>query len=69
MFNSIMSVHKFKVGDTVFVGAARNLNIPGGAYMITAALPERDGEFEYRLRNTREPHERVMAESQLSPTP
>jgi len=48
---------------------ARNLNIPGGAYVITAATPERNGEFEYRLRNTREPHEGVMAESQLSATP
>jgi len=64
-----MSARKFKVGDTVFVKPARNFNIPGGAYVITAVLPERDGEIEYRLRNTREPHERVMAESQLSPTP
>jgi hypothetical protein len=64
-----MSAKKFKVGDTVFVRAARHLNIPGGAYVITAVRPERDGEIEYRLRNTREPHERVMTESQLSPTP
>ena len=45
------------------------MNFPGGAYVITAVLPERNGEIEYRLRNVREPHERVMAESQLSPTP
>jgi hypothetical protein len=64
-----MSVHKFKVGDTVFVRAARHLNFPGGAYVITAVLPERNGEIEYRLRNTREPHERLIAESQLSPAP
>jgi hypothetical protein len=64
-----MSTHKFKIGDTVFVKPARNLNLAGGAYVITAVLPERDGDFEYRVRNTREPHERVMAESQLSPTP
>ena len=64
-----MSAHKFKVRDIVFVGAARNLNFPGGAYVITAVLPERNGEIEYRLRNTREPHARVMAESDLSPTP
>jgi hypothetical protein len=63
------SAHKFKIGDTVFVKPARTLNVPGGAYVITATLPERDGDFEYRLRNTREPHERMMAESQLSPTP
>jgi hypothetical protein len=61
-----MSAHN---GDTVFVGAARHLNFPGGAYVITAVLPERNGEIEYRLRNTHEPHEPVIAESQLSPTP
>jgi hypothetical protein len=33
-----MSVHK-----TVFVKATRNLNLPGGAYVVTATLPERDG--------------------------
>ncbi len=62
-----MSSHKFKMGDTVFVKAARNLNIPGGAYIVIARLPERDGDFEYRVRNSREPHERVMGESALSP--
>jgi hypothetical protein len=64
-----MSAHKFKIGDTVFVKAARNLNIPGGAYVVTATLPERDGDFEYRVRSSREPHERVMTESELSPMP
>jgi hypothetical protein len=62
-----MSAHKFKIGDTVFVKAARNLNIPGGAYVVIARLPERDGDFEYRVRSSREPHERVMTESELSP--
>jgi hypothetical protein len=28
-------------------------------------MPERDGEFEYRVRSTYEPHERVVRESQL----
>lgn len=64
-----MSAHKFKIGDTVFVKPARHLNLPGGACVVTATLPERDGDFEYRVRNSREPHERVMAESELSPTP
>ena len=64
-----MSAHKFKIGDTVFVKPARNLNLPGGAYVVTATLPERDGDFEYRVRSSSEPHERVMAESVLGPTP
>ena len=28
-------------------------------------MPERDGEFEYRVRSSHEPHERVVRESQL----
>jgi hypothetical protein len=64
-----MSAHKFKIGDTVFVKATRNLNLPGGAYVVTATLPERDGEFKYRVRSSHEPHERVMTESELSPMP
>jgi len=63
-----MSAHKFKIGDTVFAKPARSLNLPGGAYVITAVLPERDGDFKYRVRNTLEPHERVTTESESSPT-
>jgi hypothetical protein len=51
------------------VKATRNLNLPGGAYVVTATLPERDGEFKYRVRSSHEPHERVMTESELSPMP
>jgi hypothetical protein len=36
-----------------------------GAYEITKLLPERDGEFQYRIRNTAEDHERVADESEL----
>ena len=54
-----MPTHRFKIGETVFVEAARHLNVPGGAYVVTAKLPERDGEFEYRVRSSDEPHERV----------
>ena len=36
---------------------------PGGAYMITARLPESaDGQFEYRIKNLNEQHERVAKE-------
>jgi hypothetical protein len=40
-------------------------NIPGGSYEITKQLPERNGEFEYRIRSINEPHERVARESEL----
>ena len=44
-------------------------NIPGGAYIVTKKLPERNGEFEYRVKSINEPYERVVRESQLSDVP
>jgi hypothetical protein len=64
-----MPTYKFKIGETVFVEAARNSNFPGGAYVVTQKMPERDGEFEYRVRSSHEPHERVVRESQLRAAP
>lgn len=61
--NCPMPEHKFKIGQTVFL--ERSLHLPGGAYVITKKLPERDGEFEYRIKSVNEPHERVVRESQL----
>jgi hypothetical protein len=39
--------------------------VPGGAYVVTKRLPERNGEFEYQIKSVNEPHERVVRESQL----
>ena len=36
--------------------------------VINQKMPDRNGEFEYRVRNIAEPHERVFRESQLSAT-
>jgi len=55
-------MHKFKIGQNVYL--ERSLAVPGGAYVITKRLPERDGEFEYRIK-WQEPHERVVRESEL----
>ncbi|MFZ0152254.1 MAG: hypothetical protein WAM72_28635 [Xanthobacteraceae bacterium] len=63
----IMSNHKFKIGDTVFLEGS--LNVPGGAYVIVRQLPGHNGEFEYQIKSAREPHDRVVRESQLSATP
>ena len=62
-----MPNHKFKIGQTVYVD--RSLIVPGGAYLITKRLPERDGEFEYRIKSVNEPHERAMLESQIKTEP
>ena len=62
-----MPTHKFKIGQTVFLSPS--LGIPGGAYVVTRKLPEREGEFEYRVKRANEPRERVVRESQLSDAP
>lgn len=62
-----MRTHKFRVGQTVFINASRERNIPEGTYIVTKKLPEHDGEFEYQVRNSYEAHERVVRESDLTP--
>jgi hypothetical protein len=57
-------MHKFKIGQNVYL--EHSLNVPSGAYVVTKRLPERDGEFEYRIKSLNEPHERVVRESQLN---
>ena len=60
-------MHKFHIGQTVFL--EQSIAVPGGAYVVTKRLPERNGEFEYRVKNANEPHERVVRESELTATP
>jgi hypothetical protein len=51
---------KFSVGDRVrFYHHERAVSV------VTMQLPERDGEFEYRIRSPDEPHERIARESEL----
>jgi hypothetical protein len=58
-----MPAHKFRVGEIVRVSLSRN--VPGGSYEVIKQLPERSGEFEYRIKSMNEPHERVVRESEL----
>jgi hypothetical protein len=55
-------MHKFHLGQTVEYRAGF---ASSGAYVVTAKLPERDGEYEYRIRNLAEAHERRARESDL----
>ena len=64
-----MPTHKFKIGQTVFLSPSLGLNVVGGAYIVTRQLPERDGEFLYRVKSAREPHERAVREGELSDVP
>jgi hypothetical protein len=36
-----------------------------GVYVLTAKLPECDGQFEYHIKHTSELHERIARESDL----
>jgi hypothetical protein len=59
--------HKFRLGRTVILQSTIfNRDAARGAYEVTAQLPERDGQFEYRIKSRGEPHERVAKESDLS---
>lgn len=60
----IVSSHKFKVGQMVsytsgFPSAGR------GVYKVTQLLPSEGDDFQYRIKSTAEPHERVVKQSQL----
>ena len=55
-------MHKFHLGQTV---GYRARYASSGAYVVTAKLPEQDGDYEYRIRNLAEAHERRARESDL----
>jgi hypothetical protein len=57
--------HKFILGQTVEYHPPRLLYAPPGIYVVTAKLPERDGEFEYHVKHISELHERIARESEL----
>jgi hypothetical protein len=60
-----MLIHKFRIGQIVLLKLAHYDRAPGGTYIVVKRLPEHEGEFEYQVRNSTEPHERVVRESQL----
>jgi hypothetical protein len=60
-----MPSRKFHVGQLVQLTPAISRNVPGGTFEITKQLPESGGEFEYRIKSSNEPHERVARESEL----
>lgn len=63
-----MPAHKHQIGQTVFLTSS-DRNLPEWAYVVTRKLPERDGDFEYRVKSINETHERVVPENQLRGMP
>lgn len=61
-----MSEHKFKIGQMEeYASGPRGAGHADATYKVTQRLPAEDGDFQYRIRNAGEPHERVVKESQL----
>ena len=59
-----MASHKFKVGDIVTINPAISRFVPDGVFEVIKQLPG-NGEPEYRIKSSKEPHERVARESEL----
>ena len=57
-----MSRHKFKIGQSVYYLVSESAS---GTYQVTQLLPPEGDEFQYRIKNAREPHERVAKENEL----
>ena len=57
--------HRFILGQTVEYTPPRRLYAPPGIYVVTAKLPERDGEFDNHIKHTTELHERTARESEF----
>jgi hypothetical protein len=58
----LVSRHKFKIGQSVYYLGCESAS---GAYQVTQLLPPEGDEFQYRIKNAREPHERVAKENEL----
>jgi hypothetical protein len=62
-----MKAHKFKPGQFVRIERGKSgLAPPGGRYEILRQLPPENNDFQYRVRNTDDNHERVVRESELT---
>jgi hypothetical protein len=57
--------HKYKIGEIVLLRPSLAQNIPGGTYIVIKRIPEYHGKFAYQVRNSYEPHERVVGENEL----
>jgi hypothetical protein len=61
-----MAMHKFKVGQTVFLQPTIANRLEDCAYKVRAQLPIHDGQFQYRIKSSTEPYEGVAKENELS---
>jgi hypothetical protein len=64
MMEHSMPDHKFHIGQIV-QPRPQSRSMPAGSYKVIRRMPERAGEFEYRIKSMKELHERVVLESEL----
>jgi hypothetical protein len=58
--------YRFHAGQSVHLKRSlSNRSAALGAYKIVRLLPDTGGELQYRIKSLREPHERVVNESEL----
>jgi hypothetical protein len=60
--------HKFILGEAVEYTPPLGLYTPPGLYVVTAKLPERDGEFDYRIKRIGELFKRTARVDQVHET-
>lgn len=57
-------LHRFRIGDRVNLMRSPQ-NSGRGTYRITALMPERDGEPQYRIKSESPGPERVVVQNEL----
>lgn len=61
-----VAIHKFASGQSVqFSPTPFDGNAPPGGYTVVRQMPSETADLQYRIKNTRDGHERVVRESQL----
>jgi hypothetical protein len=61
-----VSEHKFRIGQSVNYRSPFDRGESSGVYTVTRLLPPDGGDYQYRIKNADEPHERLVKESQLN---
>ncbi|GIL02711.1 MAG: hypothetical protein BroJett030_26100 [Alphaproteobacteria bacterium] len=65
-----MPLHSFAVGQRVeFAPSRSDGDAPPGIYTVVRLLPNDSNDREYRVKSTRDGHERVVRESQIRREP
>ncbi|HEV2549586.1 MAG TPA: hypothetical protein VGU20_19880 [Stellaceae bacterium] len=62
-----MAAHKFKVGQLVTLHSRRH-GVFAEQFEVVRLLPPEKGVFQYRIKSTRDGHERVVFENELAST-